>query len=140
VGAGWQGEEYEAAGLDFDRRGQLLDHTLAVCQTLWRDPAAGSTPRSWTSNRSTAWPSQAGQPGVRRSGAAAPSTLSRRRRRFKSARGYVDGRSLCLRTGIAFAFIPGAEPPEPPRAGWGRLAASPDPGPTRVGLRLPFSA
>jgi probable F420-dependent oxidoreductase len=40
VGVGWQREEYEAAGLDFDERGRLLDHTLAVCQTLWRDSPA----------------------------------------------------------------------------------------------------
>ena len=40
VGVGWQREEYEAAGLDFDQRGRLLDHTLAVCQTLWRDAPA----------------------------------------------------------------------------------------------------
>ncbi|OBK80277.1 LLM class F420-dependent oxidoreductase [Mycolicibacter heraklionensis] len=35
VGVGWQREEYEAAGLSFERRGRLLDHTLEVCQTLW---------------------------------------------------------------------------------------------------------
>jgi probable F420-dependent oxidoreductase len=40
VGVGWQREEYEAAGLDFERRGRLLDHTLEVCQTLWREPRA----------------------------------------------------------------------------------------------------
>src|ERR1700730_17539558 len=40
VGVGWQREEYEAAGLDFDNRGRLLDHTLEVCQTLWREPRA----------------------------------------------------------------------------------------------------
>jgi probable F420-dependent oxidoreductase len=40
VGVGWQREEYEAAGLDFDARGRLLDHTLEVCQVLWRDPRA----------------------------------------------------------------------------------------------------
>ena len=40
VGVGWQREEYEAAGLSFDDRGRLLDHTLAVCQTLWREPTA----------------------------------------------------------------------------------------------------
>ena len=45
VGAGWQREEYEAQGLDFDRRGQLLDDTIAACRVLWRDtPAALSTP------------------------------------------------------------------------------------------------
>ena len=40
VGIGWQREEYEVAGLDYGRRGALLDHTLAVCQTLWREQAA----------------------------------------------------------------------------------------------------
>ena len=40
VGVGWQREEYEAAGLDFDARGRLLDHTLEVCQTLWREARA----------------------------------------------------------------------------------------------------
>lgn len=37
VGVGWQREEYEAAGLEFSRRGLRLDDTLAVCRTLWRD-------------------------------------------------------------------------------------------------------
>jgi probable F420-dependent oxidoreductase len=40
VGVGWQREEYDAAGLDFDQRGRLLDHSLEVCQTLWREPRA----------------------------------------------------------------------------------------------------
>jgi len=40
VGVGWQREEYEAAGLDFDSRGRLLDHTLEVCQMLWRERRA----------------------------------------------------------------------------------------------------
>ena len=35
VGVGWQRAEYEAAGLSFENRGQLLDHTIEVCQTLW---------------------------------------------------------------------------------------------------------
>jgi probable F420-dependent oxidoreductase len=43
VGVGWQREEYEAVGLDFDRRGRLLDHTLEVCQALWREPRAAYT-------------------------------------------------------------------------------------------------
>jgi probable F420-dependent oxidoreductase len=37
VGVGWQREEYEAAGLDFGRRGRALDQTLEVCQALWRE-------------------------------------------------------------------------------------------------------
>jgi probable F420-dependent oxidoreductase len=40
VGVGWQREEYEAAGLDFHRRGRLLDHSLDVCRTLWTEPRA----------------------------------------------------------------------------------------------------
>jgi probable F420-dependent oxidoreductase len=40
VGIGWQREEYGAAGLEFERRGRLLDHTLEVCQTLWRETTA----------------------------------------------------------------------------------------------------
>jgi probable F420-dependent oxidoreductase len=40
VGVGWQREEYDAAGLRFEGRGRLLDHTLAVCQTLWLDSPA----------------------------------------------------------------------------------------------------
>ena len=41
VGIGWQREEYEAAGLEFARRGRLLDHTLEVCQCLWRGSRVG---------------------------------------------------------------------------------------------------
>ena len=40
VGVGWQKEEYDAAGLDFDTRGRLLDHTVEVCQLLWRERVA----------------------------------------------------------------------------------------------------
>jgi len=43
VGIGWQREEYEAAGLDFGARGRLLDQSLEVCQTLWRDQRATFT-------------------------------------------------------------------------------------------------
>jgi len=45
VGTGWQREEYDAQGLNFEQRGQLLDDTLAACRVLWRDtPAALETP------------------------------------------------------------------------------------------------
>src|SRR5689334_10743069 len=40
VGVGWQREEYDAAGLSFEGRGRLLDHTLEVCQTVWRETDA----------------------------------------------------------------------------------------------------
>jgi len=40
VGVGWQKEEYDASGLDYENRGRLLDHTLEVCQELWRNSVA----------------------------------------------------------------------------------------------------
>jgi len=40
VGVGWQREEYEAAGLSYEGRGRLLDHTMEVCQLLWREQTA----------------------------------------------------------------------------------------------------
>jgi probable F420-dependent oxidoreductase len=40
VGTGWQREEYDAEGLDFDARGQLLTDTLGACVALWRDTPA----------------------------------------------------------------------------------------------------
>ncbi|GBF17652.1 phthiodiolone/phenolphthiodiolone dimycocerosates ketoreductase [Rhodococcus sp. Br-6] len=44
VGTGWQEREYEAAGLDFAKRGPLLDDTLAVLRALWSSaPAEVST-------------------------------------------------------------------------------------------------
>jgi probable F420-dependent oxidoreductase len=45
VGTGWQREEYDAEGIDFERRGELLSDTLAACKVLWNDtPAAIDTP------------------------------------------------------------------------------------------------
>ncbi|MGA4539788.1 TIGR03619 family F420-dependent LLM class oxidoreductase [Uniformispora flossi] len=41
VACGWQREEYDAAGLDWNQRGQLLTDTLAACKALWtQTPAA----------------------------------------------------------------------------------------------------
>jgi len=40
VGVGWQKEEYDACGLEFSDRGRILDHTLEVCQILWRESTA----------------------------------------------------------------------------------------------------
>ncbi|OBA63861.1 LLM class F420-dependent oxidoreductase [Mycobacterium sp. 1100029.7] len=37
VGVGWQREEYDVAGVDFDKRGAILDQTLDVCTRLWRE-------------------------------------------------------------------------------------------------------
>jgi probable F420-dependent oxidoreductase len=44
VGVGWQREEFDAVGLDFARRGQLLTDTIAACRALWNDvPASFSS-------------------------------------------------------------------------------------------------
>ncbi len=40
VGVGWQREEYEACGLDYGRRGAILDDTLATLTALWVEPVA----------------------------------------------------------------------------------------------------
>ena len=41
VGTGWQQEEYEAEGLDFEGRGRRLTETVAACRALWTStPAA----------------------------------------------------------------------------------------------------
>jgi probable F420-dependent oxidoreductase len=40
VGVGWQREEYDAAGLDYHRRGRLLDETLEICSSLWTEERA----------------------------------------------------------------------------------------------------
>ena len=41
VGVGWQRAEYAASGLDFDRRGELLDAALDTCSALWRGDVPG---------------------------------------------------------------------------------------------------
>lgn len=40
VGIGWQAEEYEACGLEFSRRGDLLDECLEICHRLWTERVA----------------------------------------------------------------------------------------------------
>jgi probable F420-dependent oxidoreductase len=62
VGIGWQREEYEAAGLDFGARGRLLDHSLEVCQTLWRDQRASFSSAELTFEATHMMPKPA-QPG-----------------------------------------------------------------------------
>ena len=79
VGIGWQREEYEAAGLDFARRGALLDHTLAVCQTLWRDQVATFEDDELSFDRihSMPKPLQAGGVPIWVSGRINPRTVAR---------------------------------------------------------------
>src|SRR4051812_1432600 len=45
VGVGWQRAEYEALGLEFDRRWALLDDTMRACRVLWAEgPSSFSSP------------------------------------------------------------------------------------------------
>jgi len=64
VGVGWQREEYEAAGLDFHDRGHLLDHTLDVCQALWREQRASHSSRHLTFDGIYAMPKPVAPGGV----------------------------------------------------------------------------
>ena len=64
VGVGWQREEYEAAGLDFQKRGRLLDHTLEVCQTLWRERVASYSSAELAFERIHAMPKPVQNGGV----------------------------------------------------------------------------
>jgi probable F420-dependent oxidoreductase len=85
VGVGWQREEYDAAGLDFGARGRLLDHTLEVCQTLWRDPRANfaSSELRFEAIHSMPKPTQRGGVPIWVSGRCTP-RVARRIARFGS--------------------------------------------------------
>jgi probable F420-dependent oxidoreductase len=37
IGASWLREEWEAVGLDFDRRGARVDEAIEICRRLWTD-------------------------------------------------------------------------------------------------------
>jgi alkanesulfonate monooxygenase SsuD/methylene tetrahydromethanopterin reductase-like flavin-dependent oxidoreductase (luciferase family) len=45
VGAGWQREEYDASGVPFAERSELLFDQLRACRTLWRERPASFTSR-----------------------------------------------------------------------------------------------
>lgn len=40
VSTGWQREEFEAAGIEWSRRGQILGDTMAACRALWGEGPA----------------------------------------------------------------------------------------------------
>lgn len=79
VGVGWQREEYEAAGLEFEGRGALLDHALEVCNTLWREQRASvsSDRLTFTNIHQMPKPLQAGGVPFWISGTFRPSTVRR---------------------------------------------------------------
>jgi probable F420-dependent oxidoreductase len=79
VGVGWQREEYEAAGLEFDTRGKLLDHTLDVCRALWMQQRASFTSPelTFTNIHQMPKPTEPGGVPVWISGTFRPSTVRR---------------------------------------------------------------
>jgi probable F420-dependent oxidoreductase len=40
VGVGWHAAEYDACGIDFHRRGIVLDEVIGACRALWARPGA----------------------------------------------------------------------------------------------------
>lgn len=64
VGVGWQREEYEASGLDFERRGVLLDETLDVCRALWTQDRVTADIGRFTFDRVHQFPHPVGPQGV----------------------------------------------------------------------------
>ena len=79
VGTGWQREEFEAEGIDYATRGQLLTDTMGACRALWRDsPATFASP---TVSFDDIWcdpkPVQSGGPTVLFSGTLNARNLAR---------------------------------------------------------------
>jgi probable F420-dependent oxidoreductase len=66
VGTGWQQEEFEAAGLEHSRRGQMLTDNIAACRVLWGpSPASFASPTvSFKDIYCEPKPRQAGGPPV----------------------------------------------------------------------------
>jgi probable F420-dependent oxidoreductase len=79
VGVGWQRAEYEAAGISFERRGRLLDHTLEVCHALWTEPRASyrSEELEFADIHQMPKPTRVGGVPVWVSGTLNPRTISR---------------------------------------------------------------
>ena len=64
IGTGWQREEYEASGLDFDQRWTMLDDGARAMQLLWRDAPATFSSKTVNFSRiySTPFPAAKGIP------------------------------------------------------------------------------
>jgi len=64
IGTGWQREEYEASGLDFDQRWTMLDDGARAMQLLWREAPATFSSKTVNFSRiySTPFPAAKGIP------------------------------------------------------------------------------
>jgi probable F420-dependent oxidoreductase len=109
VGVGWQREEYEAAGLPFEGRGRLLDHTLEVCQTIWREPVATYASDELRFERIHAMPKPL-QPG------GVPIWIS----------GRINGRVVDRLVRFGAGWIPWGDDAKDPTAGVRRLRSAMD--------------
>lgn len=102
VGVGWQKEEYDAAGLPFEGRGKLLDHSLSVLQTVWAEPRASFSDEllAFDAIHSMPKPRQAGGIPIWVSGTA-NRAVARRLARF--GRGWIPWGPAAadVKTGIA---------------------------------------
>ena len=79
IGVGWQREEYEAVGLDFAKRGRVLDECIRICRQLWSQTVIDGQFGTLTFDRVHAMPKpvQAGGVPVWVSGRATPRTAAR---------------------------------------------------------------
>lgn len=56
IGTGWQREEYEASGIDFDKRYRIMDEQVRVCRALWSDAPVSFQGETVQLERIHQWP------------------------------------------------------------------------------------
>lgn len=47
VGAGWMREEFDVLGVNFDRRGEILEETIEICRRVWGSEPTEHHGRHW---------------------------------------------------------------------------------------------
>ncbi|QDX82165.1 LLM class F420-dependent oxidoreductase [Denitratisoma sp. DHT3] len=56
IGTGWQREEYEAAGIDFEKRYRIMDEQVRVCRALWSEAPVSFQGETVQLERIHQWP------------------------------------------------------------------------------------
>ncbi len=56
IGTGWQREEYEASGIDFNRRYRIMDEQVLVCRRLWSEAPVNFNGETVSLKRIHQWP------------------------------------------------------------------------------------
>ena len=79
VGTGWQKEEFDALGLPYGQRGQMLTDAIGACRALWRDsPASWASPTvAFTETWCDPKPVRPGGPPILFSGTLTPRNVRR---------------------------------------------------------------